>query len=197
MRFVGFDPGGINAFGWAVVEWMGTPPVLVGQGICSNAAEALAAAAFHLPDPPHGIGIDAPLFWVAHGDRAADQAVRALVVACGGHGGTVNHVNSLRGACLVQGVLVAILARARWPRVALTEAHPKALLAVCGAAHHFVDELVPEPFVEHTRDAALAAFSARSSHVGSAGWHDLAAVEVAPVFPAGTPIQYWFPEAPC
>jgi len=48
--------------------------------------------------------------------------------------GTVQAVNSLRGACLVQGILTAILLRQRVPEIHVSESHPKAVLWLLGAA---------------------------------------------------------------
>jgi len=84
-----------------------------------------------------GAGIDSPLFWVANGDRRVDQAVRAKMQALGARSvwGTVQSVNSLRGACLAQGILAAQLLRSRFPNIRITESHPKALLWLMGFAN--------------------------------------------------------------
>lgn len=192
MECVGFDPGGQNAFGWCVANFAGDLRECVG-GVVSSATEAIEAARNALKAAPVAIGVDAPLFWTAGEDRAADRLVRALVCAAGGHGGTVGHVNSLRGACLVQGILVARMAAECWPGAAITEAHPKALHLVCKEAHDFGarPELVGPD--HHKRDAALAAFAAHALATNADAWHDLAAIERAPFFPGGAPVRYWFP----
>jgi hypothetical protein len=41
---------------------------------------------------------------------------------------TVNAVNSLRGACLIQGIVVAMMCRKAVTRIPVTESRPKALL---------------------------------------------------------------------
>jgi len=138
MRFIGFDPGGKKAFGWAVVETTPRGLRLVAGGEVTGALTALATASEASVELPAAIGIDAPLFWVFDGDRNADLQVRALVCGAGGQSGTVSHVNSLRGACLVQGVLVARLSRERWPEVPITESHPKALRQLSAAAREFI-----------------------------------------------------------
>ena len=195
MQFVGFDPGGINAFGWAVLESTLQSLRFVCAGTRTGVAEVITEALKVLKGPPAGVGIDAPLFWTPEGDRAADHVVRALVIATGGHGGTVMAVNSLVGACLVQGVLVAMRAHELWPETQITEAHPTALLRVCSAAHAFVDGM-PELAAQdtHARHAALAAYSAYAFVTKTAGWHDLAAQEAAPYFPGGSAVAYWFPK---
>ena len=108
MLLLGFDPGGIKSFGWAVL-YVGEADSVVSlkTGVASNAPEAVRKAGQCAPAAPAGVGIDAPLFWVQEGDRRADSHIRKRVVAAGGQSGTVSSVNSLRGACLVQGILAA------------------------------------------------------------------------------------------
>jgi len=120
--------------------------------------------------------------------------VRDLVIAGGGHGATVGHVNSPRGACLVQSVLVARLAANAWPDAAITEAHPKAQLHVCEAAKTFGTLQSLEGSGDHLRDAVLAAFAAHALATSASGWHDLAVLERAPLYPSGARVQYWFPK---
>lgn len=194
MRFIGFDPGGEKAFGWAVIESTSNDLRLVAGGTVTSAVAALAAAAKASVYPPAAIGIDAPMFWVPEGDRKADLKIRALVRGAGGQSGTVSHVNSLRGACLVQGVLIARLARQRWPEVPMTEAHPKALLRLSSDARTFTDRSELESIGEHGRDAALGAYSAHAMFTQSDGWHDLVPQEYEPYFPAGFNVVYWFPK---
>jgi hypothetical protein len=194
MHTVGFDPGGEHAFGWAVVEFTNGTPRLVASGTCTGAPRALAAASGALVSVPAAVGIDAPLFWVSAGDREADSFVRRLVCDAGGHSGTVSHVNSLRGACLVQGILAAKLAATLWPEARLTEAHPKALLLASSTAREFVTRVSPELKDEHQRDAALAAYTAFALASRVSGWHDLVDLDSEPFFPSGTVPAYWFPK---
>jgi predicted nuclease with RNAse H fold len=194
MRFVGFDPGGEKAFGWAVVESTREGLHFVSGGVVTGAPAALAQSSAVLLEAPAAVGIDAPLFWVCEGDRKVDSQVRALVCGAGGHAGTVSHVNSLRGACLVQGVLVARLSREQWPAASMTEAHPKALLRVSGAARAFVSAPELRGVSEHVRDAALGAYAAHAYVTQALGWHNLLAQERAPFFPGGTEVAYWFPK---
>lgn len=194
MHFVGFDPGGEKAFGWAVLSATGPNLSLVASGTCTGARTALSAAQAATSIAPVAFGTDAPLFWVDAGDRKADETVRKMVCAAGGKSGTVNHVNSLRGACLVQGVLVTRLAAELWPRAAITEAHPKALLAASQVARDFATHIIRTLSTEHERDAALAAYAAFSFVTQANDWHDLAAKEQNPFFPGGKRVAYWFPK---
>ena len=192
--FIGFDPGGNNAFGWAVLWVQGNAIELIKSGTCNNAQTALEAARIHAA-APMAVAIDAPLFWVSAGDRVADANVRKMVCTEGGSSGTVSHVNSLRGACLVQGILVTKLAINAWPTALVTEAHPKALLRISGAARQFAEAISRQAANEHERDAAIAAYTACAFSDRREGWHDISLLESNPFFPAGTPVSYWFPKS--
>ncbi|UCV18885.1 DUF429 domain-containing protein [Ferribacterium limneticum] len=194
MNFIGLDPGGQKSFGWATLRIgeSGTP-VALETGVSSSASNALNEASRSGGAMPIAVGIDAPLFWVMEGDRSADACIRKLVCAAGGHSGTVGHVNSLRGACLVQGILAAHQVANLWPSASVTEAHPKALLRVHPAASDFLELYLPNPPTEHERDAALAAFSAWATVAHFSGWRDLLLDETAPFFPSGHVVSYWFP----
>jgi hypothetical protein len=194
-HFVGFDPGGKSAFGWAVLAKVGADLELVATGTCAGARAALAAAAIASPTIPVAFGTDSPLYWVEAGDRKADAVVRKMVCAAGGSSGTVSHVNSLRGACLVQGILVIRFAAELWPMASITETHPKALLKVSKSAREFAERIAKRVITEHERDAALAAFAAFSMVEYSEGWTDLAETDVRPFFPGGKRLAYWFPKA--
>ena len=191
-HIVGFDPGGKNAFGWSVLAATGCDISLVASGTCSGAPEALSAVRDAIPIAPIAFGTDAPLFWVQAGDRLADKFVRNMVCDAGGQSGTVSHVNSLRGACLVQGVLVTRLAAELWPGAKVTEAHPKALLAASQAARDF--SIKCSVRTEHERDAALAAYAAFAFISQTDGWQDLVPMEISPFFPGGKAVAYWFPK---
>ena len=192
---IGFDPGGKKAFGWAVLTASGQEITLIASGTCSNATEVIAAASEACPSSPVAVAVDAPLFWIPAGDRKADRIVRKMVCNSGGNSGTVNHINSMRGACLVQGILVARMAVSKWTSTSLTEAHPKALLGVSTHAREFVKTVASSLSNEHERDAALAAFTALNFAAQTQGWHDLAIDEIDAHHPVGKQVAYWFPQA--
>ena len=128
---LGFDPGGAGAFGWCVAEHSPELPIRVLRtGIANHAEDAVAAARRKLSpaDSVIGAGIGAPLFWTAAGDRRSDQLIRTQILALGAQPGSVQHVSSLQGACLVQGMLAAMLLRDLYPALPLSESHPKAFL---------------------------------------------------------------------
>jgi len=191
--YIGIDPGGQKAFGWCIME-ADTSELLfeiVKSGACSGVPEAMSAIEKACRNQPIGAGIDAPLYWAKSGDRLSDRKIRKAVVKAGFSPGTVNHVNSLRGACLVQGILSAVALSEKWPGIVVTESHPKALLAVWPEANEFVRQF--NFFSDHERDAALGAYSAFSHHRKWDGWHDFIDLENDIFVPSGGEIAYWFP----
>ena len=105
MVILGFDPGGKNQFGWCVAQGTNSGHLhLCASHVASHADEAVRAALRRAADfgRVEAAGIDSPLFWVADGDRKADESVRSAMKRLGAKnvGGTVQQVNSLRGALL-------------------------------------------------------------------------------------------------
>lgn len=81
---LGFDPGGIQSFGWCVSTFAPDLPLhIVTYGLKSNARDAVRAAIAAVPEGEQVLaaGIDSPLCWTHQGDRASDQAVRAAIHA--------------------------------------------------------------------------------------------------------------------
>ena len=196
---VGFDPGGINAFGWAVLSGTRDQLTFIASGTCSSAENAIEDVSAKCLLPPVAVGIDAPLVWAKSGDRKCDETVRGLVLnaalATGrrASSGTVSHVNSLRGACLVQGVLVATFAAERWPRTQITETHPKALRWIYPGLripHGCPSDIESR---DHEWDAVIAAYSAFKFVQGAPEWDDLYKKEPDPFRPCQHPVAYWFP----
>ena len=136
---LGFDPGGKNAFGWSVcVAKDGCLEKRLKAGIADDALSARDAVKNYLDGntAPKGLqvlaaGIDAPMFWSEKGDRIADGYLRDAL-ACtnfkGSRGGTVQAVNSLRGAAVVQGVLLGKHLMECWDTILITESHPRVVL---------------------------------------------------------------------
>ena len=117
---------------------------------------------------PLGLGIDAPMWWSAGegGGRRADARLRERY---GISGGTVQSGNSLQGAALIGGALLASRLREAFPGLRITESHPKALLlalrldGVQFAARYGIQTNWGN---EHERDAAIAAVCAREGFEG-------------------------------
>jgi len=205
--FFGFDPGGAGAFGWCVLAGTQLPLQLLKRGVAHHATQAVNAALSVAGTNELGaVGIDAPLFWQPQGDRNADQVVRNKVVLLGCNGGTVNAVNSMRGACLVQGMMTGMLLRKQFPDVAITESHPKALLwllnlatganpagAIALANLSQLAEGDTAGASDHERDAVLGAFTAFAMTAALPGWRNLYVDEPNVISPLDPPPGYWLP----
>ena len=192
MLWFGADPGGKESFGIAVLRDDGS----FDTTIVSCADEAIG----WLKQEPTAAGIDAPLWWSSgrSGDRKADQFLRQQYKISAG---TVQPANCLRGAALVQGVMLLHLLCERFPGLSVTETHPKALLKalkisrVKVADHFGVRSDMPQ--TEHEHDALLGAIAAREGYLKR--WtYNLAAhrfsSEQDPTKCASSPIAYWWPE---
>jgi predicted nuclease with RNAse H fold len=203
MTWFGADPGGKDAFGVALLEPNGS----FRSSVVSCADEAVSwlkrTDACIL-----AAGVDAPLWWSSgmSGDRKVDKFLRERFHISGG---TVQPANSLRGAVLIQGVMLAIRLRKCFPSLAITESHPKALLKALKVDKNDQRALwatISEQFIlkgeaprtEHETDALLGAVAARE---GSAcAWTvDLAKRERETCeqdnasLPWG-PVCYWWPD---
>ena len=160
--WVGADPGGKGAFGLAFVDVSGT----VRCETVSSVDEAVQAIT--VVGKPLGLGIDAPMWWSAGegGGRRADARLRKRY---GIASGTVQSGNSLRGAALIGGALLAPRLREQFPGLRITESHPKALLLAFGldgvrfAAQYGIETGWCN---EHERDATIAAVCAREGFEG-------------------------------
>ena len=155
--WVGADPGGKGRFGLAFVH--------VSGWLCCDTVSSVEEAVKRIvrAGMPLGIGIDAPMWWSAGpgAGRCADARLRKRY---GLSGGTVQSGNSLRGAALIGGALLASRVREKFPSVRITESHPKALLGAFGWSElGFAKEFrIPMAWSDdHQRDAAIAAVCAR------------------------------------
>jgi hypothetical protein len=212
MLILGLDPGGLGKFGWCVAEALGNGRIRLREsGTADHATQAIERASQHVAKSEQlsAAGIDSPLFWVASGDRRVDQLVRAAMKGLGATNvhGTVQQVNSLRGACLVQGVMAARLLRVRTPQIRLTESHPKALLwliRVASKQRRVIDvrmenlvefiECEVTNLSEDERDAALGAVGASAMLLALDGWKDLSTDEDGTFAPVPR-VEYWMPVA--
>lgn len=194
--WLGADPGGSNAFGVAVLLGDGS----FSTSVVSYAEEALDWFCRQDGFEPEAVGIDAPLWWSSgkSSDRKADQVLRREYKI---RSGTVQTANSLQGAVLVQGVMLANRLREEFPHLPITEAHPKALLLALklkawDEISEYFSLLGNEPKIEHERDALLGAVAAREGALKR--WsRNLAAdrlqYEQNPEKTPAGPIFYWWP----
>ncbi|MYA60909.1 MAG: hypothetical protein F4X40_10255 [Chloroflexi bacterium] len=192
--WAGCDPGGKDRFGVATVDGSGNTR-------CATVSSVDQAASWiNASGTTIGLGIDAPMWWsaCAGGGRKADARLRR---AYGIASGTVQSVNSLQGAVLVGGLLLASQMRVTVPGVPITEAHPKALLLALGldgasfARRFGIRQAWSD---DHQRDAAIAAVCAREGF--SRNWTvDLATdrheLEQDPHSYWLAPVFYFWPES--
>ena len=161
--WIGADPGGKGKFGLAILG-----PESFATICCVGCAEeAVDVVLQHVTCAPAGIGVDAPLWWSSgkSGDRCADQWIRKQYCEHGLRGGTVQAANSLRGAALVQGMMFVQRMREHFPKVPVTETHPKAQLFALGnpSWKSFTQSfsVTCRKPNEHERDAIISAVAAR------------------------------------
>jgi predicted nuclease with RNAse H fold len=195
MVWFGADPGGLNKFGLAALHASGR----FETQRCSSVDDALSWI-----KQPEAVGIDCPLWWssAAGGGRLVDTWLRNTYRI---PSGTVQSVNSLRGAAVVQGVLLAMRLREDTPGLPITETHPKALLRALkmgGQSWKVIADRFcidgPDPGNEHERDALLSAVAAREG--SRQNWRDLSidrgASELDPKRIWFGPVSYWWPNPP-
>ena len=160
--WVGADPGGMGSFGLACLD-------ASRELRCASVSSVDEAAMRLVPKgKPLGLGIDAPMWWSTRrgGGRKADEKLRKRY---GIPSGTVQSVNSLKGAALVGGAMLAFRIRQKFPCTRITESHPKALLYALkldgpGFAERF--GISTGWSNEHEQDAAVAAVCAREGFKG-------------------------------
>ena len=161
--WVGADPGGENNFGLAFLDAVGKRLVCDTVSSVDEAIEQIISKG-----KPLGLGIDTPMWWSSRkgAGRKADDFIRKRYNI---HPGTVQTANSLKGAALVGGMLLALRIREEFPDTRITETHPKALLHAL--------ELDEKGFIErfkiltgwsneHERDAMIGAVCAREGIEG-------------------------------
>ena len=160
--WVGADPDGKDAFGLAFVDVSGSLRCETVSSV-DEAVKTIIAVG-----KPLGLGIDAPMWWSAceGAGRRTDARLRKRY---GIPSGTVQSGNSLRGAALIGGALLASRLREEFPALRITESHPKALLLAMGldeaqfAARFDIEARWRNG---HERDAAVAAVCAREGFEG-------------------------------
>ena len=237
-------------FGWAICAIDGDEFRVFETGRAIHAHDALAGIESKLPADArvHASGIDAPLYWANTGIRRVDCIIKkagqrnqcphkdhrprrdkegklkkpaeAIKSGCP-YPLSVQKVNSLQGACLAQGALMASLLRghARF-NAQITESHPKALLCLLGLCRIDLAEKVRNtaaikpPYKEDKEDAVLGAYAAWCmlkeswSPTEAPGWRNILEDEACGniFFPFHTtidgsedplPVSYWMPISKC
>lgn len=207
--YLGFDPGGKKCFGWAVCSPEAHILRVLNFGKANDAMSAICEALSTISNEETiiGVGIDAPLFWAENGKRDVDKMIRNAIQKLGAPfpAGTVQEINSLRGSCLVQGILTAHFLHQRFPDIAITEAHPKALLYLMGIAsqkRNHADVILSDlsKYIdcnhncgEDERDAILGAITAFAQREKREDWRNLFENEKHPILPFDYTVGYWMP----
>ncbi len=198
--FLGFDPGGEGHFGWSICRVNNGQFRELYSGVENYAQAVVNQVKCHLPKNAQvrAAGIDAPLFWTRTGQpREVDGIIRGVVVALGlsTRSSTVQQVNSLMGACLVQGVLLARTLWREFDNIPITETHPKALRFLLKRRADLELPAVLQRIgteSNHQQDARTSAYAARAMYNRTEGWRDLYR-EPTSINPFDTPVSYWMP----
>ena len=170
--WVGVDPGGDNNFGLAFLDSSGKQPMVCNTvSSVDKAVEQIARRG-----TPLGLGIDTPMWWTARekGWRKADEVLKNKYCDVSG---SVLSINSLRGAALVGGMMLAFRIREKFPDTRITETHPKVLLYALepaleleererSFAKRFNISTDKDWKNEHKRDAIIGAVCAREGFEG-------------------------------
>ena len=206
--WVGADPGGLDAFGLAFLD--------ESKNVYCHTVSSVDEAVDLIKSKgqPLGLGIDAPMWW-STSERSARCADKRIRDSYGLSYNRVQWANSLRGAALIGGAMLAFCIRQEFPGTPITETHPKAVLR----ARKFRIDLGPEPEPDfdagarcfarqhkvlafwkddHQRDAIVGSICAREGFEGR--WTtDLAKrrceSEQNPFNYCLNPIHYFWPEA--
>lgn len=186
--FLGFDPGGIDSFGWSICQAVAEQFEQRCSGVANNAGEVVAAVLNSLPPNARVLaaGIDAPLFWNRTG--AMYRVVDGIIQ---GAGGNPVAINGLRGAVLAQGVLLAGLLRQHFGNLAITETFPSALRGLLDPVPTVLELCQGEAL--HQQDARTAAYAAWAMWNGLDGWRNLFWAETDPFLLLEQPVSYWMP----
>ncbi len=213
--FLGFDPGAVGNFGWSICQEEAGQFNRIDSGVTNYAVQALQRVTNSLAHNAPGscvvaIGIDAPLLWNDPGQRPLDRLLRTRLQQNGradAHS-IVQHINSLRGGCLAQGVMLlrSLPVQVWFQNCRITESHPRALRLLI---NHLGGGLNPPPHVRlslngqlpvegtaHEWDARCAAYTAFAMcQQPWDGWHDLYQDQDDhfPVFDVNPPLSYWMP----
>ncbi len=198
---LGFDPGGNNAFGVALLEggrcdYSTVSSVDEAIGWVSDKCGTLVPAA---------AGIDTLLHWSCgpSGNRHAERVLRQRYPDAGP---TIISPNSLRGAMVIGGVALGMRLREKYPEIVLNETHPKLLarhfnMKLLGTDERrrwisFAADVRINEANDHEVDAVISAWAIREAlsnlEVGAtSGWLDLLVMRRDLVLPISDVRYYW------
>ncbi len=206
--YLGYDPGGDGRHGVAAVDTK--------QAICTTVDTAQKAVEWFFEHSrghePTALGIDTLTLWSTGpaGWRPADRALRAAYPSVRN---SIAASNSLSGSMPINGVAVALALCKEFPKLQITETHPKVLyFALMGLVYNFHqqrDQMVKklaewvavktcEVRTDHEWDALLSAYAARqwATRQWQIDLHLLSAVAGETLIPAhGKKAHYAWPNA--
>ncbi len=204
--YLGYDPGGNGNHGVAAIDGR--------QAWCDTMPTAKLAIDWFLQRcgdrEPTALGIDTLTLWSTGpaGWRPADRALRATYPTVRN---SIAAPNLLYGAMPINGIAVALELRKAFPKLRITETHPKVLYyALTGLAYNFAhhrDQMVQklldwgaldhcEVKKDHEWDALLSAYAARqwATEKWQIDLHQLPASAEETLIPAhGTEACYAWP----
>lgn len=193
--FLGFDPGGIENFGWSICQGDENQFRQVCSGVGCIAIDVINAVTGALDRRGllranvRAAGIDAPLLWDNRGEnwREADRIIN-------GAGIPPRTFGMLLGVVLYQGPVIASGLMEQFGALEITEAFPRALRELLVPLPPELGQIGQE--TTHEQDARAAAYTAwrMCNRAGDAQeWWDLFEGAHHPLPILNFPVHYWMP----
>lgn len=204
-----FDPGGKGKFAWAIINSSLDPSSLI-TGTADNCEQAFTHSLKSFSGNLICIAIDSPMAWSYSGVREVDNRINKI------YANSAQHINSLRGACLAQGIMLLSLIdrkfNSRKNKVFVTETHPKFLKKLLRKTkdnckeENIIIKLANENYrsFKHKRtdksryddehDAIIGLLSAWAAFTKPNAWINLLEYEEDEYLPLGFRPQYWMPK---
>lgn len=197
--FLGFDPGGTNKFGVALLSG-----AKLSLSVCSGIGEAVSWALAECQGiTPAAAGIDTLLHWSKSPAslRSSDKWLRANYPDAAK---SIISPNALYGAMVIGGMGLALELRRVWPSILLNETHPKIFYREIAGSRYVASEIgvAAQVFARHSKvdctnvienehafDALLSAWATREGY--SQSWPDLVGLDHDNLFPAGKVNYLW------
>lgn len=204
MLVFGYDPGGRNANGVALIDDSAGPSPQIWTNTVDSVDEVLQWLMAQAGSRPlDGAGIDTFLSWATSecGWRPMDAWLRQQyhqVIH------SVFSSNSAAGSMSIQGMALAMRLRTMWPQVLLNETHPKVLyFAMTGQQYVFGQPMINwltaqlNPIAgaavanDHEWDALISAWVTLAGMKGLLSKDLMAQFQIPLLLPAGSVNYYW------
>ena len=177
----GFDPGGKKKFGWCVAELNESRLLIIKAGTTHRAEWAFKEVATFVSERNATLcaaGIDAPLYWSCsdpsrNADKHVMQCINMRDRSTSSDMPGVLAVNSLQGACISQGPIIAMMLERQYPKCVITETHPGALFYILPEKEQQDAQRAWETWKnnnesdEHQWDAIISAWAAIRTYTDS------------------------------